>query len=262
VRRTHHLLTAILFCASLLAPVAYATQTVRLHATLEPERLGHATTVGFAFQITTPTGKTPSPLTHVDVSYPGNLGIALSELGLATCTPTTLEILGPEGCPANSIMGHGTATAEIPIGPAIERETATITLVRAPTANGHLTLLFYADALSPVNAQLVLPGALLPAGTPRYGGRIDIDVPLVPSLPDGPDVAVVKLTSTLGPEHLTYYQHTRNGHTTPYNPKGILLPDTCPHGGFPFAAKFGFQDGTRASAHTTVPCPRHHRTGL
>jgi hypothetical protein len=187
------------------------------------------------------------------VRYPGNLGIALSGLGLATCTPSTLEALGPAGCPADSHMGYGTALAEIPIGPEIVHETTHITLLRAPTRNGRLALLFYAAGEVPVWAPVTLPGLLLPAPAP-YGGRIDINVPLIPSLPGAPPVAVVKLHSTIGPEHLTYYEHPHR-HRVGYHPKGILLPDTCPHGGFPFAATFTFRNGGHAHAYTTVPCP-------
>jgi hypothetical protein len=258
VRRTNHLLASILACACIPSALAQATQSVSLNATLTPERLGHATTVRFGFQITSPNGQVPPPLTQIDVNYPGNLGIALSELGLATCSATMLEASGPASCPADSLMGYGTATAEIQIGPEIEHEIANITLIRAPTQNGHLALLFYANAISPISAQLIFPGLLLPT-PPPFGGSINITVPLVHSLPEAPDVAVVKLTSTLGPEHLTYYEHT-HGHTIAYNPKGILLPNTCPHDGFPFTATFGFLDGTHANAHTTVPCPKHHRS--
>lgn len=244
-------------CAS--TALAHATQSASLQATLKPESLGHATTVGFAFQIHAPKGQVPPPLTQVDVNYPGNLGIALSELGLASCSPTTLETSGPEGCPANSLMGYGTAIAEIPIGPDIQDESADITLIRTSTQQEHLALLFYANALSPISAQLIFPGLLLPTTAP-FGGRINIGIPLVPTLPEAPDVAVIKLTATLGPEHLTYYEH-RHGHNIPYNPKGILLPNTCPHGGFPFSATFTFLDGTHADAHTNVPCPRHRTQG-
>ncbi|HZL47765.1 MAG TPA: hypothetical protein VFC30_01995, partial [Solirubrobacteraceae bacterium] len=69
-----------------------------------------------------------------------------------------------------------------------------------------------------------------------------------------PDVALTALHTTLGPQHLTYYEHT-HGKTIPYHPKGILLPNTCPHNGFRFAAQFAFQDGSHATAHTTVRCP-------
>jgi hypothetical protein len=260
VPRARHLLrAAILLSACLATPAtAHATQSVRLQATLTPERLGQATTVGFGFQIAAPPRQVPSPLTEVDVRYPGNLGIALSGLGLATCSPTTLQAFGPKGCPANSLLGYGTAIAEIQIGPEIERETTNITLIRAPTQNGRFALLFYVNGKDPISAQLVFPGLLLPT-SPPFGGRINISVPLVPSLPQAPDVAVIKLTTTLGPEHLTYYEHTHNGHTIAYNPKGILLPNNCPHNGFPFTATFGFQDGTHTNAHTTIPCPKHGR---
>jgi hypothetical protein len=253
VRRARYPLAAVLLCVALPAG-ARATQTVTLQATLTPERLGQATTVGFGFQIVSPAGQVPPPLTEVDVRYPGDLGIALSGLGLATCSSTTLEAVGVEGCPADSLMGYGTALAEISVGPAIERETASVAIVRAPAQEEHLTLLFYANAISPVSAQLVFPSLLLPAPAP-FGGAINIRVPLIPGLPRGPDVAVVRLRSTLGPEHLTYYEH-RHGQTIAYNPKGILLPDTCPHRGFPFAATFSFLNGSRTTARTTVPCPR------
>ena len=258
-RRTHDLLVAALLCAALPTTV-HAAQTVRLDATLTPERLGHGTTIGFGFQITAPAGRVPPPLTRVEVRYPSDLGIALSGLGLATCTPSTLEAFGPAGCSADSRMGYGTALAEIPIGPEIIHETAHLTLLRAPTQNGRLALLFYAEGTAPVNTQIFLPGLLLPAPAP-FGGRIDIKVPLVPSLPEAPAVAVVKLRSTIGPEHLTYYEHLHR-RWVGYRPKGILLPDNCPPGGFPFAATLTFLDGTHASAQTTVPCPAKKKDSL
>jgi hypothetical protein len=251
-RRAHDLLVAALLC-TLLPTTAHAAQSVRLYATLTPEQLGHATTIGFGFQITAPAGRVPPPLTSVEVRYPSDLGIALSGLGLATCTPYTLEERGPAGCPTDSRMGYGTALAEIPIGPEIVHETAHITLLRAPTQNGRLALLFYANGENPVWAPITLPSLLLPAPAP-YGGRIDINLPLIPSLPGGPAVAITKLRSTIGPEHLTYYEHLHRRRVG-YHPKGILLPPQCPRGGFPFAATLTFETGAQAHAHTTVPCP-------
>jgi hypothetical protein len=230
----------------------------RLHATLIPERLGHSTTVGFSFEIESSHHGVPPPLTQIDVSYPGDLGIALSGLGLETCTPAKLEAIGPKECPANSVMGYGNALAELQIGPEVIAETASVTIVRGPGENGHLTLLFYSDGKEPVSAQIVFPAVLLPAPSP-FGGRINVHIPLIESFPQGPDLAIVRLRATLGPEHLTYYEHV-HGRIVPYNPKGILLPNKCPLNGFPFAANFTFIDGTRASAQTSVPCPRHTRS--
>jgi hypothetical protein len=254
VRRVRDLLSAVLLCACLPAP-ALATQSARLDATLTPERLGQGTTVGFGFQIAAPADQVPPPLTEVEVRYPGNLGIALSGIGLADCSPATLATYGPEGCPADSHMGVGSALVEISIGPEIVHETAAVAIVRGPEQNGRLALLVYATGKTPINAEIVFPGLLLPAPAP-FGGQVHIDVPLVPSLPGAPDVAVVRLRATLGPLHLTYYERL-DGTTVAYHPKGILLPRSCPRGGFPFEAAFTFQDGSHAHARTVVPCPAH-----
>jgi hypothetical protein len=244
--------TLSLICAA--TPVAaQARQTVTLAATLTPEILGQGTTLGFGFEIKAPHGHVPSPVETVDLSYPNDLGIALSGLGLETCRPATLEARGLKGCPADSLMGSGEATVAIPVGPTVVREQAGITIVRAPVRDGRFALIFYAEGTSPVEAQLQFPALLLTAREP-FGGRVDIRLPLVPSLPEAPDVAMTRLQSTLGPEHLTYYERA-HGHTISYHPRGIRLPKACPRGGFPFAAKFTFQDGTHSIAHTVVPCP-------
>lgn len=254
MRQALSLLAAVAVCVCVCLPAtAWAQQPVTLHATLTPERLGQSTTIGFGFQIATTPNLTPSPLTEVDVRYPVDLGFALSELGLATCSVVVLEVFGPQGCPTNSQMGYGTALAEIPVGPIIISETARITIVRTTEQNGYLALLFYAEGGTPVDAQIVFAGTLLPAPAP-FGGLLHMSVPLVPSLPGAPDVAIVQLQATLGPEHLTYSERV-HGRMVYYQPKGIPLPYSCPHGGFPFAAQFSFQDGGHASAASNVLCP-------
>jgi hypothetical protein len=232
---------------------AQAAQSVKLQAALTPERLGQGTTISFGFQIATPARHVPPPLTGVEISYPIELGFALSELGLATCYARALEIFGPQGCPANSFMGYGTALAEIPIGPSILRETVQLAVVRSTNQDGHLALLIYAEGITPVSAQIVFPAVVSPAPAP-FGGRLDMSIPLVPTLPETPDAAVVQFRSTLGPMHLHYHEHI-HGRIVKYEPRGIPLPDRCPPGGFAFTAKFGFMDGSTAAARTSVPCP-------
>lgn len=251
--RRASILAALAASLCLATPAAQAAQSARLHVTFTPNRLGGATTVTFDITIAAPPDSVPPPLTVLEVRYPGNLGIAVSGLGLTTCPPTTLEAAGVEACPADSRMGLGSALVEIQVGPEIERETAAVTIIRAPEHNGQFALLFYAEALSPVSAQLVIPGLLRQT---QASGNIHLDIPLVPSLPDTPDVAIAKLHATIGPRGLTYYEHVR-GKIVPYHPRGILLPDHCPRGGFPFAASLTFEDRSHASASTKVPCPAH-----
>jgi hypothetical protein len=250
-------LATVLLCLC-AAPTAGATQSVTLGASFTPYRLGAPTTIHFDLQIQAPAGQIPSALTEVEVRYPQNLGFALSGLGLAVCSAATLEAVGTSGCPVNSIMGRGNALAELRFGQQLVTENASISIARAPDQEGHIALLLYASGPSPVNTQILSPAQLLPT-SPPFGGRLNMQLPIIPSVPGAPDVAIVSLRVTLGPQGLTYYEQTE-GNTLAYTPKGILLPSTCPHKGFPFAATLSFLDGTHPRANTTLPCPdAHHR---
>jgi hypothetical protein len=240
-------------CAWPPAP-ARAGPVVSLNAALTPERLGAGTTIHFGFSVATAPNQTPVPIRQIDLLYPANLGIANSGLGLSTCRAAVLEAKGPPGCPSNSVMGYGAGVVEVPFGPEILQEITRTTTFMAPLQHGQLGLLFYVDGESPVSAQLVFPGLVLPAAVP-FGGDLNATLPLVPSVPEAPDAALVQLTTTLGPSHITYYEYKR-GHTIPYHPRGIRLPRACPRGGFRFAAHFAFNDGTHTSAGATVRCPR------
>jgi hypothetical protein len=256
-RRTRalRLLTLTLVTSLSAAATASGAQSAKLTVTLTPEHLGIGTTISFAFKIITPNSRVPSPLSSLDFRYPAKVGLLTSGLGLTSCTPTILEEIGPEGCPANSLMGHGSAVVEIPIGPEIIHETGHITIWMGPVTDGHVGLLFYAEGNTPLSSELIFPGTILEA-RPPYGGDLYTIIPAIPILPEAPNAAVVQMHATIGPKNLTYYRHT-SGKKTPYKPEGLRLPHSCPHGGFPFAATFTFQDGTHTTAHATVTCPTH-----
>jgi hypothetical protein len=232
---------------------AMAAPTARLSATFIPERLGQATTLGFGFSFTALPGQVPQPLTQIELRYPDNLGLGLSGLGLSTCTVQTLEESGPSKCPVNSVMGYGAALTGVVLGSTTVSESAPITILRTPDQNGHLAVIFSAEGTTPVDTRIIFPGLLLPAPAP-FGGQVSVGVPLVPTLPGAPYISVVRLHATIGPEKVTYFERV-GGRTLAYRPRGILLPDRCPPGGFPFAAQFSFLDGTSARARATVPCP-------
>lgn len=234
--------------------VTQALPPAGLGAAFIPERLGRATTLEFSFSLGAPKGEVPSPLTQIELRYPANLGLGLSGLGLAKCNAHTLEASGPSKCPPDSIMGYGAAMTGIVLGTTIIAESAPITILRSPDVEGHLAVLFVAEGTTPVNTRIVFPGLLLPAPSP-FGGQVSVGVPLVPTLPGAPYISVIRLHATIGPRKVTYYERV-GGRTLAYKPKGILLPNRCPHQGFPFAARFSFLDGATASAHARVRCPR------
>jgi hypothetical protein len=249
--------------AALLGAVAPAAalavpEHATLHASFTPDRLGAPTTIAFAFQLATGERLAPPPLTHMTLRIPAGVNYTRTELGLAICQPEALQARGLAGCPANSRLGYGSAVVEVPFGVGAGHEIPEIQAVAGPSPNGNLDVLFYANGLYPVYAQLTFSGEVLP-DTGRFGSQLNTAVPLVTSVPGGPDVSIVSVHTTIGPTGLTYYKHLR-GRLVAFHPRGVSVPEHCPRGGFPFAAEFSFQDGTDTSAATTVPCPRprHH----
>lgn len=253
VRRGQLAVTLAMIASTLTAGPALAAPHATLRVTLTPERLGAGTTIGFSFTITTPHGHIPPPLRGIDLRYPANIGLITSGLGITTCEPAALELLGPPGCSPDSLLGYGSARLEIPLADDTLEEIGELTTWMAPIRNGHLSLVFLAEGKTPISASLIFPGIITAARFP-FGGSLQTDIPVIPSVPEGPNASVVQMTSTIGPRHILYYTYAHGKRIT-YQPNGLRLPNTCPHSGFPFAATFAFLDGSRAQARATVPCP-------
>jgi hypothetical protein len=255
------LLTAL--AGVLLFPAAPATaltnsgERATLNASFDPDRLGAPTTISFGFHLASAEGTAPPPLTGLDLKLPAGMNYTTTTLGLAICRPAVLAANGIAGCPPDSRLGYGSAYVEVPFGTGAGHEIPEVQAVAGPSPRGNLTVLFYANGLYPISAQLAFSGEVLP-DTGRFGSQLQTTVPLVTSVPGGPDVSVVSVTSTIGPSHLTYYKHV-HGRLVAFQPRGVSVPEGCPRGGFPFAAEFSFQDGSRTSAQTTVPCPPARR---
>lgn len=250
---------ALSLCLLLASPTAaQAAQEVRLSASFSPNRPGVSTTVTFGFAVTSSTGQVPSPLKGLDMHLPAGIGLARNTLGTAVCEPVYLFAHGPTGCPRNSRVGYGTVLAEVPYGPLAVSEKATLDAYRGASEGAHVTILFFAEGWTPVFADLVFPGQLLEDSAP-FGGQIDTQVPLVPSLPGGPNVSVVRFQSTFGPKNLIYEREVE-GELVYFRPRGVTVPATCPAGGYPFAGDFSFEDGSEVTVHTSVPCAANARS--
>jgi hypothetical protein len=245
---------ACLPLAAFAAPAADAvTEQATLHASFSPDRLAASTTIGFGFTVSTTEGLAPPPLTGINLHMPSGMNFTKTTLGLAICNPTTLQEHGVSGCPVNSRLGFGSASVEVPFGTGSGHELPEIQALMGPPNHGNMVVLFYANGQTPVFAQLVFKGEVLPA-TGIFGSQLTTSVPPIPSVPNGPDVSIVSVQATIGPSHLTYYKHV-HGRRVAFHPVGISVPERCPKGGFPFSAEFAFQDGSHATAATTVACP-------
>jgi hypothetical protein len=239
-------------------PAAPSPPTVAFKTSLTPERLGAGTTIAISFQVSTPPGGAPLPLAGMRVMLPHGLSIIGSELGLEHCQAARLEALGPAGCPPNSAIGRGQAVAVLPFGPQLVFEHVAVTLFAGPwqQRTQTQTLLVYASGEHPALTYVVFPGVALPASGP-FGSLIETSMPPVPGLPGGPDVAVVRFATTIGPQGILYRERA-HGKLIRFHPEGAVLPPRCPRGGFPFLLTLSFSDGTQVSGHSSVPCPRSH----
>jgi hypothetical protein len=250
--QTISVIAALALCACLPAS-AGAAETAALHTSFTPDRLGAPTTIGFAFDIAGTEGMLPPALESMSLHLPPGIDYLRTTLGLAICNPATLAAGGPSACPADSRLGSGSAYVEVPFGQGAGHEIPSIEALRGPSHEGNMVVLFYANGQAPVYAQLVFQGELI-QGSQTLGGSLDTTIPPIPSVPGGPPVSIVHVQATIGPSGLVYTERV-HGRTVSFHPRGVEVPSSCPHGGFPFNASFMFVDGSTAIAQSTVPCP-------
>lgn len=246
---------AVVLAAGACLPAgASAAQTVKLRVAFDPNAPGQRTTTKLALRLTGPGGEPPSPVRSFDLRLPANMGLATTTLGEDNCDPAALIESGIAGCSANARIGYGTATAVVPLGAESVHETATLNALMGPPAENRLEVLWYVQAGQPVFAQLVLP-SVVEEGGPPYGEELATSIPLVPTWPEGPDLALETFDSSIGPMGLTYHRQVA-GKTVAFHPRGIRIPRDCPPGGYRFATLVRFEDDTQASTTYRVPCAR------
>ncbi|HEX7453552.1 MAG TPA: hypothetical protein VF294_14760, partial [Polyangiaceae bacterium] len=98
---------------------------------------------------------------------------------------------------------------------------------------------------TPLQKQAVLSGTAVADRAP-YGEALVVDIPAIPTLPLEPDASMATLTLTIG----------TSARRRSHNANTVVVPGSCPVGGFPFAAEFTYADGSTGSALATAPCPR------
>lgn len=248
-----YLLVAACLQGAFLQADAVASQSVRLHATFTPNRLGAATTVNFRFNVTSHQAAPAPGLTGLALHMPYGMGLVTSTLGLANCYPQSLTANGLAGCSPNAWMGLGSAIVKVPFGPRRVSEIVDVTVLMGPPSKNGITLMFYATGTAPVSAAVVFGGVLRPDSRP-FGEIVEAVIPVIPSVPEGPDVAISEFGASIGPANLLY-EARRHGKSYFFKPRGMTIPRHCPRGGFPVAIELQFADGSSANSATKVKCP-------
>ncbi|MGH2904073.1 MAG: hypothetical protein ACRDK7_10880 [Solirubrobacteraceae bacterium] len=252
-RKSRTLLPVLIPCACLiLATVAWGAQTLTVQANFTPDKLGASTNLSIAGQFASTTGGPPSPITKITLYAPAGLGVDRSGTGI--CTATTLEERGPGGCPTDSRAGFGGGVGLLAFPKETIREPYTLDFFFGPSKHGHLALLIYASALSPVPVQLVVVAKEVRAPKP-YGLGFSVEVPPIATFPGASYASVESAFATFGAANVTYYK-TVHGKRTLVHLKGVAVPKRCPRGGFPAEGTVDFADGTTLTVNPTIPCPR------
>jgi hypothetical protein len=235
---------------AVLPAAASATPVVTIKAVPVPipgfpgtgDILGAGAAVEFEMTIrgTEVTGDAPSQLRGVNVWLPA--GVKLHTAGFVTCTLKILEEKGPEGCPKKSQASPvGSAEASDTIAGEAIKEKGTVQAFFAPKGE----LIFYANAPTPISAQVYVGGTIHPSSSP-FSYEFESEVPLIESVPGAAAVSTEAIDIKVG---AAYRKH---GKIVSYG----TLPDKCPKGGFPLKAELKFESGEAVTVTYKAPCPK------
>jgi hypothetical protein len=206
---------------------------------LSPDRLDAKGALTFTIRYAGGELGVPSPVRRAVLRLPAGLTLDIPSLR------TRLEARGARGCPRQSKIGSGQALVEANLGTQPITEVAALrAFLGPPTENLQPTFEILGQGYTPIGQEMVLTATTLP-DRPPYGEELVMSIPPIPSIPPEPDASIASFSLTIGSD-------------SPHRPREantILIPSSCPAGGFPFAAEFTYADGTVGSALARIPCP-------
>jgi len=222
------------------APVS-VDQKQDLNVTVKPSKAGtKKAPTPATLGVTIRTENVDNPATTKTVSVFFGKGISFNNASFPTCSLKTInQQRSIRGCPKGSIVGRGTARAIGFIGTpgsySMIPESLTVTAVNST----HNTLQLFVQGAAPLTVAAPITGKLVKASG-KYGMRLNVTVPqaLREVIPGNWAPLVffkvsVKATTTV----------TKGG-------KKVKVPyvqtTSCPKGGWPFSAGFGFDDAAMA----------------
>jgi hypothetical protein len=247
------LVTILLGCVcAALAGIAWAGDTLIVKEAFTPDRLGAATNLSITAAFASSTEVPPAPVTRLTLYAPA--GLRIQAHGAGSCTEAVLEQRGPAGCPADSRVGFGGGVGVLAFPSGLVREPFTLDFFFAPSEHARLRLLAYASGISPVGVSLVVVAREIPTPKP-YGLGFSVQVPQVSTIPGAAYASVESAFATFGASDVAYFK-TVHGRRTLVHLKGLIVPATCPVGGFPTRGTVEFADGATFTVNPRIPCPR------
>ncbi len=238
---------ALAACCAVASAAPAATQTetnASIRPSLLPDRLGASTALTLALRFSGGPEGVPAPLRGFVVHLPAGLTVNLRDARV--CPPSRLRSAGANGCSSKSLIGRGHALMRVNAGSLAVSESASVSIYRGPNRGSKQTLEILSQGSTPLQQSTIATGVLTPDGG-RYGSKLTVTVPAIPTLVLEPDASFTSLSLTIGGIGGRPRAHTAAG--------SIVVPRTCPAAGFPFAAEFTFASGATASTNAVVACP-------
>lgn len=224
--------------AGALAPgTPGARTTATIEPSLSPDRLRARAALNYEIHYGEGSA-VPLPVRRAVLRFPAGLTLELPRL--RTCARRRLLREGPAGCPRRSRLGGGEALAETPTGTQLLTERLALSVFLGPPHNLQPTVEILAQGRTPLDERMILTGEPFVSRAP-YGEGLLIPIPAIPTVALEPAASIVRFRLTIG---------TGQAHGG-----AVIVPSSCPSGGFPFAARFTYSDGSSADALATAPCP-------
>lgn len=190
----------------------------------------------------------PPPIIGINFYLPN--GTQLHPSGFPTCAKPLLEQFGPIKCPKGSAAGPvGRALGYVTFGGERVEEAVEISSFYAPGGGFE----FFSDGHSPVSLEILSGGRFKDlGGAGGFGQELEVEVPLVASVPGAPYASVKTIEVIAGSAYRSHGKAIYYGR----------VPATCPAGGFPVKSEVTFAENGDISKPETVsvsytaPCPR------
>jgi hypothetical protein len=218
-------------------PATFAT----IKPTLSPDRLGAKAALTFTIQYAGGELGVPSPVRRSVLQFPAGLNLNIPHL--RSCIASRLRARGASGCPAQSKIGSGRALMEVHAGTLTITEEVALEAFLGPPQNLQPTFEILGQGYTPLDERMVFAGTVLPDKAP-YGEELVLSIPPIPTLSLEPDASIASFSLTIGASR----HRTRDANT-------VVVPSSCPTGGFPFAAEFTYADGSTGIATAAAQCP-------
>ena len=225
-------------------PGALAAQATSASITpsLNPDRRHARATLTVAIDYSGGELGLPSPVRKATLGLPA--GLSLNIPVLRSCNAEVLLEHGASGCPAQSLIGTGHATALFDLGSQQVLEHVQLWAFLGPLRNLQPTFEILGEGFKPLVRTVVLNATALPARAP-YGEELAMSIPPLATVPGQPDASITSFSLTIG---VSAHKRTPASAT-------IVVPAHCPHGGLPFAAAFTYANGAQDNALAKIPCP-------